>query len=133
MVGVPGGSSGIAIAQRLGLAASVIERARSLLTPESREAADLIAYLHRSRDELDRMQQQMAAERHALEEERAKLRTEWVGRQQKRIKELEDKFAEMQKRFDENVARVVEAVQEHGIRGQIEETLPRQEQEGRGE
>ena len=33
---------------------------------------------------------------HALEEERAKLRTEWVGRQQKRIKELEDKFAEMQ-------------------------------------
>jgi hypothetical protein len=35
------------------------------------------------------MQQQMAAERHALEEERKKLRTEWVDRQQKRIKELE--------------------------------------------
>jgi len=31
--------------------------------------------LHRSRDELDRMQQQMTAERHALDEERAKLRT----------------------------------------------------------
>src|SRR6202521_215942 len=106
MVGVPGGSSGIAIAKRLGLAASIIERARALLTPESREAADLIAYLHRSRDELDRMQQQMTAERHALEEERAKLRTQWVVRQQKRIKELEEKFAEMQKRFDENVARV---------------------------
>src|ERR1700730_4433151 len=72
MVGVPGGSSGIAIAQRLGLASSIIERARSLLAPESREAADLIAYLHRSRDELDRMQQQMTSERHALEEERAK-------------------------------------------------------------
>src|SRR5579859_3805324 len=71
MVGVPGGSSGIAIAQRLGLATSIIERAGALLTPESREAADLIAYLHRSRDELDRMQQQMALERHSLEEERA--------------------------------------------------------------
>src|SRR6267154_1239832 len=59
MVGVPGGSSGIAIARRLGLAEPIIERARALLTPESREAADLIAYLHRSRDELDRMQQQM--------------------------------------------------------------------------
>src|SRR5580658_6008793 len=44
MVGVPGGSSGIAIAQRLGIAPSIIERARSLLTPESREATDLIAY-----------------------------------------------------------------------------------------
>ncbi len=61
MVGVPGGSSGIAIAQRLGIAASIIDRARSLLAPESREVADLIAYLHRSRDELDRMQHQMAA------------------------------------------------------------------------
>jgi DNA mismatch repair protein MutS2 len=133
MVGVPGGSSGIAIAQRLGIAASIIERARSLLTPESREAADLIAYLHRSRDELDRMQQQMAAERHALEEERKKLRTEWVERQQKRIKELEAQFAEMQKRFDENVARVIEAVKERELRASLEKTAKRKGQDIRSE
>jgi DNA mismatch repair protein MutS2 len=133
MVGVPGGSSGIAIAQRLGLASSIIERAKALLTPESREAADLIAYLHRSRDELDRMQQQMTAERHALEEERTKLRTQWVERQQKRIKELEDKFAELQKRFDENVARVVEAVKERELRGQLEKSARRKMQDVRGE
>jgi DNA mismatch repair protein MutS2 len=133
MVGVLGGSSGIAIAQRLGLASSIIDRARSLLAPESREAADLIAYLHRSRDELDRMQQQMTSERHVLEEERAKLRTQWVVRQQKRIKELEDKFAEMQKRFDENVARVVEAVKERESRGQMEKSARRKMQDVRGE
>ncbi len=133
MVGVPGGSSGIAIAQRLGIANGIIDRARSLLTPESREAADLIAYLHRSRDELDRMQKQMAAERHALEEERKKLRTEWVGRQQKRIKELEAQFAEMLKRFDENVARVVEAVKERELRGQMEKSARRKMQDVRSE
>jgi DNA mismatch repair protein MutS2 len=133
MVGVPGGSSGIAIAQRLGLAGSIIERARSLLTPESREAADLIAYLHRSRDELDRMQQQMSAARHALDEERQKLRTQWVERQQKRIKELEEKFAEMQKRFDENVARVVEAVKERELRAQLEKSTRRKVQDVRSE
>ena len=133
MVGVPGGSSGIAIAKRLGLAARIIERARSLLTPESREAADLIAYLHRSRDELDRMQRQMTAERHALEEERAKLRTEWIERQQKRIKELEAQFAEMQRRFDENVARVLEAVKERELRAQMEKTSRRKMQDVRGE
>jgi DNA mismatch repair protein MutS2 len=133
MVGVPGGSSGIAIAQRLGLATAIIERARSLLAPESREAADLIAYLHRSRDELDRVQQHMAAERHALEEERRKLRTEWVERQQKRIKELEDKFTDMQKRFDENVARVVEAVKERELRAQLEKSTRRKIQDVRGE
>jgi DNA mismatch repair protein MutS2 len=125
MVGVPGGSSGIAIARRLGLSEEIIERARTLLSPESREAADLIAYLHRSREELDRMQKQMAEERQAFEEERAKLRTEWVGRQQKRIQELEAQFAEMQTRFEENVARVVEAVKERELRGQIEKTSRR--------
>jgi DNA mismatch repair protein MutS2 len=133
MVGVPGGSSGIAIAKRLGVAAVVIERARSLLTPESREAADLIAYLHRSRDELDRMQRQMTTERLALEEERKKLRSEWVERQQKRIKELESQFTEMQKRFDENVARVVEAVKERELRAQVEKTARRKMQDVRGE
>ncbi len=133
MVGVPGGSSGIAIAQRLGLPASLIERARSLLGPESREAADLIAYLHRSRDEIDRMQQQMAAERQALEEERKKLRADWVERQQRRIKDLEEKFAAMQKRFDENVASVVEAIKDRELRAQLEKSSRRKMQDARGE
>src|SRR5205807_789366 len=127
------GSSGIAMAQRLGMAKGIIERARSLLTPESREAADLIAYLHRSRDELGRLQQQMTAERHALEEERRKLRTEWVERQQKRIKELEDKFIDMQKRFDENVARVVDAVKDRELRAHLEKSTRRKIQDVRGE
>src|SRR5882724_4700208 len=131
MVGVPGGSSGIAIAQRLGLAGEIIERARLLLSPESREAADLIAYLHRSREELDRMQKQMTEERHALNAERVKLRTEWALRQQSRIQELEAQFAEMQKRFEENVSRVVEAVKERELRGQIEKTARRKMGEAR--
>jgi DNA mismatch repair protein MutS2 len=133
MVGVPGGSSGIAIARRLGIAEPIIARARALMAPEALEAADLIAYLHRSRDELDRMQQQMTAERHALDEERKKLRDEWVGRQQSRIRELEEKFAEMQKRFDENVARVVEAVKERELRGSLEKFARRKAQDVRGE
>lgn len=132
MVGVPGGSSGIAIAQRLGLPSDLIERARSLLTPESREAADLIAYLHRSRDELDRTQQQMNSERQALEDERKKLRTEWVERQQRRIKELESQFAEMQKRFDDNVAAVVEAVKDRELRAHLEKSSRRKLQDARG-
>jgi DNA mismatch repair protein MutS2 len=133
VVGVPGGSSGIAIAQRLGLPASVIDRARSLLGPESREAADLIAYLHRSRDEIDRMQQQMAEDRHALEQERRKLRSDWVERQQRRIKDLEANFTEMQKRFDENVAGVLAAVKDRELRAQLERSSRRKMQDARGE
>src|SRR5215475_6522010 len=131
-VGVPGGSSGIAIAKRLGLAPQIIDRARELMEPESLEAADLIVYLHRTRDELDRMQTQMTEERRALEEERKKLRTEWLGRQQKRIAELESQFAEMQKRFEQNVASVVEAVKDRELRAQLEKTSRRKLQEVRG-
>jgi DNA mismatch repair protein MutS2 len=130
-VGVPGGSSGIAIAQRLGLASEIIERARELMAPEALEAADLIAYLHRTRDELDRLQEQMTCERHALEQERMKLRTEWTGRQQKRIKELEAQFIEMQKRFEQNVASVVEAVKDRELRVQLEKTSRRKLQDVR--
>lgn len=125
IVGVPGGSSGIAIAQRLGLARQIVERARGLLSPEAREAADLIAYLHRSRDELDRMKHEMREEMRALEEERKKLRTEWVDRQRRRIEELEQKFAEMQKGFEQDVARVVEAVKERELRAQMEKQARR--------
>jgi DNA mismatch repair protein MutS2 len=132
MVGVPGGSSGIAIAQRLGLAKEIIEHARSLMAPESQEAAELIAYLHRSRDELDRLREQMAEERRAMDVERGKLRGEWVERQKRRIDELEEKFAEMQKRFEENVGRVVESVKERELRAQVEKTARRKMQEARG-
>jgi len=133
MVGVPGGSSGIAIAQRLGLTKDIIDHARSLMAPESQEAAELIAYLHRSRDELDRLRLQMAEERRTLEVERGKLRGEWVERQKRRITDLEEKFAEMQKRFEENVGRVVESVKEREIRAQAEKSARRKMQEVRGE
>jgi DNA mismatch repair protein MutS2 len=133
MVGVPGGSSGIAIAQRLGLETRIIEHARQLMSPESHEAADLIAYLHRSRDELDQLRVQMAAERHALKQERTALREEWVERQKKRIAQLENNFADMQKRFEENVAAVVEAVKDRELRAQLTKTTGRKMRDVRGE
>jgi DNA mismatch repair protein MutS2 len=133
MLGVPGGSSGIAIAQRLGLHKEIIERARELMTPESHEAADLIAYLHRSRDELDRLRVLMVEERQALEREREKLRAEWVDRQKQRIAQLENSFAEMQKRYEENVLAIVEGVKDRELRKQIEKTAGRRLRDVRGE
>src|SRR6202042_954472 len=69
LVGVPGTSSGIEIARRLGLPARVVEHARASLTPESREARDLIAYLHRSRDEMEQIKRQSREELTQLEGE----------------------------------------------------------------
>jgi DNA mismatch repair protein MutS2 len=75
----------------------------------------------------------MTAERHALEDERKKLRTEWLVRQQKRIKELEAQFAQMQKRFEENVAGIVATVKERELQSKLEKMARRKFSEARGE
>jgi DNA mismatch repair protein MutS2 len=120
LVGVPGTSSGIEIARRLGLPARVVEHARASLTPESREARDLIAYLHRSRDEMAQITRQSREELAQLEGERRLLRTEWVERQKKRIAELERNFQQTQQRLEAEVARVTAEIQDRTLRAQIE-------------
>lgn len=125
LVGVPGMSSGIEIARRLGLPAQVIEHAQAGLSPESREARDLIMYLHRSRDEMEVLKQQAREEIDQLEGERRKLQTEWVDRQKKRITELERNFAETQKRFETQIARLAEEVKDRALRAQLEKQAGR--------
>jgi DNA mismatch repair protein MutS2 len=120
LVGVPGTSSGIEIARRLGLPPRVVDHARASLSPESREAHGLIAYLHRSRDEMDEIKRQAREELAQLETERASLQTEWVERQKKRIGELEKNFAETQKRLESEVARVTAEIHDRTLRGQLE-------------
>jgi DNA mismatch repair protein MutS2 len=120
LVGVPGTSSGIEIARRLGLPARVVEHARASLTPESREARDLIAYLHRSRDEMEQIKRQSREELAQLEGERRLLQTEWVERQKKRIAELERNFQETQKRLEAEVARLTADIHDRSLRAQIE-------------
>jgi DNA mismatch repair protein MutS2 len=132
-VGVPGGSSGIAIARRLGLPEPVIERAGALLTPESREAAGLIAYLHRSRDALEQMQRELAEQTRRLDEERRALREEWVERQKRRIAELEKRFAGALAEHEKEMALALEAVKGRELRAQREKHSRRRLAEARSE
>ena len=120
LVGVPGTSSGIEIARRLGLPPRVVDHARASLSPESREAHGLIAYLHRSRDEMEEIKRQAREELAQLETERRSLQTEWVERQKKRIGELEKNFAETQKRLESEVARLASEIQDRTLRAQLE-------------
>ncbi len=125
LVGVPGVSSGIHIAERLGLPPRVIERAHAELSPDVREAAALIAWLHRSRDELETMKQQAAEELARLEEERRKLQTEWVDRQRARLAELEKKFVETLKQYEEQMRQLVGEVKNRELRAQLEKSASR--------
>jgi DNA mismatch repair protein MutS2 len=133
MLGVPGGSSGIDIAQRLGLPAQVIERARAQLTPEAREASALIAYLHRSRDELEQLKSEAVRASHELAEERKHLQTEWTERQRTRLKELEQQFAHALEKHEKEVTRAIEAVKDRELRTQLEKQTQRKLVKARGD
>jgi DNA mismatch repair protein MutS2 len=132
-VGVPGGSSGLEIARRLGLADAIVERARAQLAPETREAAALIAYLHRSRDELEEMKRETARQAQELEQERHRLQSEWVERQRRRLAELEQKFAAALKQHEQEIARAVEAVKDRELRAQLEKQTHRRAVKARGD
>jgi DNA mismatch repair protein MutS2 len=124
-VGVPGGSSGIEIAERLGLPHDVIERARALLEPAAREAAQLIAYLHRVRDDLEQAQRDATIQARELDRERQQLRTEWIERQRRRIAELEREFADAMKQHEKQIAQAIDAVKDRELRAQLEKQTRR--------
>jgi DNA mismatch repair protein MutS2 len=132
MVGVPGGSSGIDIARRLGLPAHVIDRARAQLSPEAHEAAGLIAYLHRSRDELEVAKREATRAAQDLAVEKKQLQTEWTERQRKRLKELEQQFARTLEKHEKETARAIEAVKERELRAQLEKQTHRKLVKARG-
>jgi DNA mismatch repair protein MutS2 len=133
MVGVPGGSSGIDIARRLGLPAHVIDRARAQLSPEAHEAAALIAYLHRSRDELEVAKREATRAAQDLAVEKKQLQTEWTERQRKRLKELEQQFAQTLEKHEKEAARAIESVKERELRAQLEKQTHRKLVKARGD
>ncbi|MGE5178071.1 MAG: endonuclease MutS2, partial [Bacteroidota bacterium] len=67
VVGVPGGSRAIQVAERFGMDAAVLDRARTLLPQGERDLNRLI-------EELGRLRESAVAERRALTETQAKLR-----------------------------------------------------------
>lgn len=125
LTGVPGTSCGIEIARRLGLPSRVIDHALAELSPEARDAGDLIAYLHRSRDELDALKRETRDEITQLAAERRALQTEWIERQKKRIADLEKNFAETEKRLEDEIARLAADIKDRNMRAQIEKQSTR--------
>jgi DNA mismatch repair protein MutS2 len=125
LIGVPGTSSGIEIARRLGLPKRVVEYAEASLSPETREARDLIAYLHHSRNEMEALTRQALEERAQVESERRELRTEWSDRQKRRIAELEKTFRDTQKRLESEVARLSADIKDRALQAQIEKQAGR--------
>lgn len=82
IVGLPGRSNALAIAKRLGLDENIIEEARNMVALEDLAADDLLDEIHRTREQIRRQYEDIAALREDLEEEKAEL--------QARLDKIED-------------------------------------------
>jgi DNA mismatch repair protein MutS2 len=94
VVGLPGKSSGIDTAERLGLRHSIVERARRLLAPADAESAILVASLHVQKSELEKQVASLAHERRELEAERKRLEEQFTRERRTRLAELDVRLEE---------------------------------------
>jgi len=104
LVGLPGKSSALDIAQRLGLELSIVEKARTMLHPAEAEAAALIAGLHQQKAEFEQQVERLAQQ--GKEQEARQLEQETRFEQQRRAKlkaldaRLEQTLRENEKRWE---------------------------------
>jgi len=114
-VGLPGKSAGLEIAARLGMPEDIMKRARASLSTQEIELTTLIASLHRRIEETDRLQRSLEQERAALVAREKQLVQDSEKKEAAKLRELENRFDEMQKRWqergDEVMARIAETVE----------------------
>jgi DNA mismatch repair protein MutS2 len=105
--GSPGKSAGLDIASRLGLPRHLIERARSAMSTTERDIALFLNRLeekvHEATAETDRLRQ-MELE---LKEREQTLLRDMEKKASKRMREIESRSAEAQKRFEDEATRVI--------------------------
>lgn len=112
LVGVPGVSSGLEMAARLGLGTDIINAARQKLTTEVTETTELIRSLHQTQQELERLQGEVRAEIDRLRAERDALHRDWVKEQQKKLAELERSLHAILGEYRKELRHVVDTIKD---------------------
>ncbi len=112
LVGLPGKSAGLDIAARLGMPEDILRRARASLGQRDLELSRLIADLHRRLEETNALRESLTKEREALVQREKQIALDWERKEKAKLAELESRFDEMQRRWqeraDETVARIAE-------------------------
>ncbi len=117
LVGVPGQSAGLAMAERLGLPAEVIARAREALAERDQEASKFLERLRRSVEEQEERERVFRIDEQRLRERERDLERTAKDREKKKMAELERRFEHAvreaqhanQQALDDALARVEKA------------------------
>ena len=125
-MGVPGVSSGLTTAERLGLDAEIVAAARGQLTAETTETEALTRSLHQTQQALEQLQEEVRSELARLQQEREKLQRLWLGEQRKRLAELERSLETTLAAFRNELRAVVDSIKDPKLRARLEKSGARQ-------
>lgn len=110
LTGLPGKSSGLDIAGRLGLNRSIVERARALVEPSETEASTLIASLHATKHELEELIEAAQRERKEVEAREAKLKVDVAAERQAKLRELDKRLEQTLREHHERWERAMDEI-----------------------
>src|SRR5947208_16727834 len=113
--GLPGKSSGIDIAQRLGLKPSIVAKARTLIDPSEAQASALVSKLHEQTSEIERETARLAQEQREFKERKRRIEQEFERERRAKLKELDTRLEETLRQHEQKWERTVAE-----IRAQIE-------------
>ena len=99
-LGAPGKSAGLDIASRLGLDPALIQDARSRLTTTERDIAHFLREMHQRLDALEAERQGVTERERALAAREQSLEQNWEKKFAVKIRELEDRAAELSADFE---------------------------------
>jgi DNA mismatch repair protein MutS2 len=111
-VGVPGASSGINIAQRLGLNPDIVGAARQRLTSQAQDVSLFLDRLHTELRQLDTERSNLRAREQEVARQKSHLEIEGRKEQKEKLRELEKKLDSVLHDFEYRVRETVNAVQD---------------------
>ena len=124
-IGIPGKSSGIAIAQRLGLQREIVARARQALSTQDEEVSRLLAELHQSTEEAERLRAEVAAREQQLRERTAQVAAQWEKRERRRLDDMEHRVESLLGEFDQQARAVLQQIDDRRQQKQAERRVAR--------
>ena len=112
LIGVPGASAGINIAQKLGLNPEIVEAARLRLTSQAQDISRFLDRLHSELRQVDAERAGLQRLEQAVEQERKYLALEGRREQREKVRELEKKVESLLRDFEYRARETVQAVQD---------------------
>lgn len=121
LMGLPGKSSGLEIAQKIGLDPAIVQRARVSLDPSETQASALVASLHAQREEQERELACLRQQSREMKARENQTKERWIAERQAKLRELDKRLEETLRDYDKRWKTAIEQIR---LQTQQAETKP---------